>query len=296
MAIRIVRVASSLSLQKLLHFNTLYIACYGSTEIALSLYKALYITGIGTATNLSTNSSPSIWSFIPLILVCIWIIIEILRIRIGYLGNLQERVPELAAFWLLTLLPQLPLTIFISFISFNSLCLGLDIAVGIPMCIILLGQIRYGLPAVRSLIRKQTADFYRICQEEALQKESELHPPKYQPVNRNKGLLMYSNGSSLPSGGLPNVSDQELDQAVSAVSVTDVVKEGMRTLLTTTTTNGNGKDDTTTNRLVNQSTNNLLAKNNTSTATILRTNTTTTTNNNAGGTGLATSSSNRKNE
>ena len=278
MAIRIVRVASSLPLQKLLHFNMLYAFCFGATQIALSIYKIFYLGGIATSKTFSLNTPPEAMRFIPLILIFIWIIIEILRLRIGYLGNLQERVPELAAFWLLTLLPQLPLTFFLSFVGLNGLLLSLDIALGIPIIIILLGQIRFGLPAVRALIRKQTADFYRICQEEALNKELVIHPPKFNTVNRNK----YNNTSSSSSNNhnnnieLPNLTDNDLDQAVSKVSVTDILKEGMHTL-----TGNNKATDGNTNSLVNQSTNTLLAKNNTSTTAILRNN-----DNNASGTGL----------
>ena len=36
-------------------------------------------------------------------------IIEITRLYLGYLGNLTEKVPELAGFWLLTVLLQLPM-------------------------------------------------------------------------------------------------------------------------------------------------------------------------------------------
>ena len=38
---------------------------------------------------------------------------QVVRLYLGYLGNLGERVPELAGFWLLTILLQLPMQVFI---------------------------------------------------------------------------------------------------------------------------------------------------------------------------------------
>lgn len=38
---------------------------------------------------------------------------QVVRLYLGYLGNLGERVPELAGFWLLTILLQLPMQVVI---------------------------------------------------------------------------------------------------------------------------------------------------------------------------------------
>ncbi|XP_049808186.1 transmembrane protein 17-like isoform X3 [Schistocerca nitens] len=38
---------------------------------------------------------------------------ECLRLYLGYIGNLSDKVPELAGFWLLSLVPQLPLQLFL---------------------------------------------------------------------------------------------------------------------------------------------------------------------------------------
>lgn len=42
-------------------------------------------------------------------------VIEVIRLFLGYSGNLQEKVPELAGFWLLSILLQLPLLLFLIF-------------------------------------------------------------------------------------------------------------------------------------------------------------------------------------
>uniref|UniRef100_A0A8C2GMD4 Uncharacterized protein n=1 Tax=Cyprinus carpio TaxID=7962 RepID=A0A8C2GMD4_CYPCA len=39
-------------------------------------------------------------------------IFEVLRVYLGYVGNLKEKVPELAGFWLISFLFQLPILLF----------------------------------------------------------------------------------------------------------------------------------------------------------------------------------------
>merc|ERR1711915_279693 len=43
-------------------------------------------------------------------------LLEVVRLYLGYLGNLSEKVPELSGFWLLTLI-QLPVLCFYTFYS-----------------------------------------------------------------------------------------------------------------------------------------------------------------------------------
>jgi transmembrane protein 17 len=41
------------------------------------------------------------------------VVFEIIRLYLGYVGNLNERVPELTGFWLITIMIQLPMCIFL---------------------------------------------------------------------------------------------------------------------------------------------------------------------------------------
>ncbi|XP_009991764.1 PREDICTED: transmembrane protein 17 [Chaetura pelagica] len=61
------------------------------------------------------------YKFILVTVMILASLIEVIRLYLGYMGNLQVKIPELAAFWLLTLLLQLPM---ISFLLFNE---GLNI-------------------------------------------------------------------------------------------------------------------------------------------------------------------------
>lgn len=51
---------------------------------------------------------------------------EAIRLYFGYLGNLQERVPELAAFWMVTLVLQLPLCL-LSLLNTDANLLPLEV-------------------------------------------------------------------------------------------------------------------------------------------------------------------------
>jgi hypothetical protein len=73
--------------------------------------------------------------------------------------SLALQVPEISAFWLLTLIPQLPIVVFIGFIPSQDGPHPLETAVSIMMLGFLLAELRAGFSAARGLIRKQTADF-----------------------------------------------------------------------------------------------------------------------------------------
>ncbi|XP_057236579.1 transmembrane protein 17 isoform X2 [Malurus melanocephalus] len=65
-----------------------------------------------------TAQYPDLSDYYKFILVTIMILVsltELIRLYLGYVGNLLEKVPELAGFWLLTLLPQLPVILFLLF-------------------------------------------------------------------------------------------------------------------------------------------------------------------------------------
>ena len=51
---------------------------------------------------------------------------ECIRLYFGYLGNLQERVPELAAFWMVTLILQIPLCL-LSLLNTDANVLPLEV-------------------------------------------------------------------------------------------------------------------------------------------------------------------------
>ncbi|CAH2296021.1 transmembrane 17B-like [Pelobates cultripes] len=80
-------VGANLPLQMLLYFNSLFFPFWFMSEI---LILELKIIGLSILT-----------------------LVECLRLYLGYIGNLYEKVPELAAFLLLTFMIQTPLILFL---------------------------------------------------------------------------------------------------------------------------------------------------------------------------------------
>jgi transmembrane protein 17 len=119
MHLKAINVVSSLVLQKILYFNGYYDLVFGLIHLALSVYKIVYVPS--SVAN----------KIIPPVLTAIWFLIEVTRLRLGYSGNLTEKVPELSAFWLLTILPQLPVVVFLCFVQPGAV--PLDVASGIFM-------------------------------------------------------------------------------------------------------------------------------------------------------------------
>jgi transmembrane protein 17 len=109
------------------------------------------------------------------------VIFEIIRLYLGYVGNLSERVPELTGFWLLTLMVEIPLSTFLTVIVWIPLggsssstttttttTKSLTIALFIPMqfalqlihTIFVYIQVVLGFFALRLLARYQISRFY----------------------------------------------------------------------------------------------------------------------------------------
>ncbi|NWU44403.1 TMM17 protein, partial [Hylia prasina] len=94
-------ILSSLPLQMSLYFNVYFFPFWWLVTVAILYLKY-----------------PVLSDYYKFILVTIMILVsltELIRLYLGYVGNLLEKVPELAGFWLLTLLPQLPAILFLLF-------------------------------------------------------------------------------------------------------------------------------------------------------------------------------------
>ncbi|XP_043925683.1 transmembrane protein 17B-like [Protopterus annectens] len=92
-------VVSSLPLQMLLYFNVFFFPFWWIAELLML--------------ELKYNLLPGYYQFLTVTALITITLIEFLRLYLGYLGNLQERVPELAVFCLLSILIQLPVFLFL---------------------------------------------------------------------------------------------------------------------------------------------------------------------------------------
>ncbi|KAH3876851.1 transmembrane protein 17B-like [Dreissena polymorpha] len=86
-------------------------------------------------------------------------IIEVVRLYVGYTGNLMERVPELAGFWLLTLLIQFPLILLMLF-NEDARILPFERAVNIVETCFVVFEIVCGYIAIRQMVNYQVTKFH----------------------------------------------------------------------------------------------------------------------------------------
>uniref|UniRef100_A0A3B5L4Q6 Transmembrane protein 17 n=1 Tax=Xiphophorus couchianus TaxID=32473 RepID=A0A3B5L4Q6_9TELE len=133
-------VLSSLQLQMSLYFNMWFFPCWWISETVML--------------HLKYPALPEYYKFILVTILLLMTLIEAIRLYLGYAGNLQEKVPELAGFWLLTTLLQLPL---ILFQLFNEAILiqPLERGVHIVLTVFILIQVwaASGFAALRNMVR-----------------------------------------------------------------------------------------------------------------------------------------------
>lgn len=100
--------------------------------------------------------------FMIIALLPVFTIFEPLRLRFGYTGNLQESIPDLAGFLLLSAFPQLPITIYyIAFqpISILGFSLPMDIALNIVYGALIVAQIVMACLGARQIVRSHASQF-----------------------------------------------------------------------------------------------------------------------------------------
>lgn len=93
--------------------------------------------------------------------ITVWVCFEAVRLYYGMSGNMNEKVPELSAYLLITIFPQIPFALYFAYIQ--PVLFPVDPILGTFMLLLLLFQIWAGLVTTRRLIRSQTAQFMRLC-------------------------------------------------------------------------------------------------------------------------------------
>ncbi|XP_046889606.1 transmembrane protein 17B [Hypomesus transpacificus] len=138
-------VVSSLPLQMSLFFNMCFFPLWWISEVLML--------------HLKYSALPDYYKFILITVLILMTFIEAIRLYLGYAGNLQEKVPELAGFWLLSLLLQFPL---ILFQLFNEAILiqPLERGVHIVLALFLLSQALSGFVALRCMVRHTESHFH----------------------------------------------------------------------------------------------------------------------------------------
>ncbi|XP_066055914.1 transmembrane protein 17-like isoform X1 [Chamaea fasciata] len=138
-------VLSSLPLQMTLYFNVYYFPVWCLAE--------------GIMLHLKYHLLPWHYQFLLVTAFLILSLVEGSRLYLGYLGNLQEKVPELAGFLLLSFLIQLPLLLFLLTDS-QVIHLPLEVPMHSLFLAFLLLEIVAAFLALRTMTKQLAAQFY----------------------------------------------------------------------------------------------------------------------------------------
>ncbi|KAJ7344964.1 hypothetical protein JRQ81_000914 [Phrynocephalus forsythii] len=137
-------IVSSLPLQMSLYFNLCFFPFWWASSVVMLQLKYPVL--------------PDYYKFILVTVIILTSLIEIIRLYLGYMGNLQEKVPELAGFWLLSLLLQLPLILFL-LLNEGLKIQSLERSVSIIFLIFLVFQVVSAFLALKKMVNQLATRF-----------------------------------------------------------------------------------------------------------------------------------------
>ncbi|KAK3927590.1 Transmembrane protein 17B, partial [Frankliniella fusca] len=138
-------ITSCLPLQMSLYLNVIFFPFWILISTVMLYLKYEYLT--------------TIHKFILILIIVCLTINEIVRLYLGYLGNLSEKVPELAGFWVLSVVLQLPLHFLLLF-SPPIWPFPAETAVESVMLALLFSQLSTGFFALRKSARYQARRYH----------------------------------------------------------------------------------------------------------------------------------------
>ncbi len=102
-----------------------------------------------------------------------WMIAEISRIYIGQKGTLQERLPQLAAFLLLSIFPQIFSSLYLGFLQ--GITMPLDKSLSCIMIVFLVIEIILAWKFLKGIVHRQTASFNNnnVARETSIEKKED---------------------------------------------------------------------------------------------------------------------------
>ncbi|XP_064915251.1 transmembrane protein 17 [Columba livia] len=171
-----IEIISSLPLQMSLYFNVYFFPFWWLSTVVMLHLKY-----------------PVLSDYYKFILVTIMILvslIEVIRLYLGYMGNLQEKVPELAGFWLLSLLLQLPVILFLLF-NEGLKIQPLERAVHIIFALFLSFQVIAAFVTLKRMVNKLATHFH-LNEFDWLEEHSA--PEFYSPGKEERTVSMAGGG------------------------------------------------------------------------------------------------------
>ena len=144
------QIAANMPLQMTLYFSL----PWGLVYAALSQYLYVWKSQIYEVPLVVAVVSPMIFT--------VWALLEPIRLVLGYVGNLRERVAWLGGFWVLTVFPQLVVHIYflVGQSAIGWINLPIETAMSIINILVVLTQLAFGYTTIRRLIAKAMADFH----------------------------------------------------------------------------------------------------------------------------------------
>ncbi|KAK7485373.1 hypothetical protein BaRGS_00023321 [Batillaria attramentaria] len=136
---------TNLPLQMLIYFNVFFSPLWFITSIVMLQAKF--------------NNLSELYQIVLISVYIVYTLIEIVRLYLGFVGNLMERVPELAGFWLLTILLQFPL-ILLLVINDGAILLPLERAVHIVKALFVFSEVIVGYLAIRVMVNYQVTKYH----------------------------------------------------------------------------------------------------------------------------------------
>ena len=94
----------------------------------------------------------------------LWTVGEIFRLYVGFVGNVQEQVPQLAAFLLVVCILTTPSLLWLTFGQQIENALPFDLIGGYVQMLFVVVEVIFNVQALRRTIDFQTAKFFRLTQ------------------------------------------------------------------------------------------------------------------------------------
>lgn len=144
------QIAASMPLQMTLYFSIPYALVYAG----LSQYLYVWKSNIWEVPLVVAVVSPMIFT--------VWALLEPIRLILGYVGNLKERVAWLGGFWVLTIFPQLVVHLYFLFgpSGIGWINMPIETAMSTIYVLISLLQLALGYSTIKRLVAKAMADFH----------------------------------------------------------------------------------------------------------------------------------------
>ncbi|KNC47358.1 transmembrane protein 17 [Thecamonas trahens ATCC 50062] len=140
------QMAASLLLQMLLYYSGLFSLMWGIITACIMAWKW------------DNLDDAPVFQYITMVVFVIWAVVEPLRIWFGFVGNLKEKVPQLAAHCLLNVFPQIPVLIYLA--AFQPSLLPFERVANVIQLLLVIVSAGVGFATTRSLVRNQTSQFY----------------------------------------------------------------------------------------------------------------------------------------